>query len=106
MLILSLFLCHRLRLLIDTALLSALSINQSNLVLMFSHLAVGGVYISGTNHTHILAVIDSEIVIGEGEGGGGGGDVEVEIDGELEGPVQVTIRFVCYISCCVASQTI
>ena len=75
--------------LIDTALLSALSINQSNLVLMFPHLAVGGVYISGTNHTHILAVIDSEITIVEGEGGGGG-DVEVEIDGELDGPVQVT----------------
>ena len=89
--------------------------DNSNIVLIFSHLAVGGVYISGTNHTHILAIVstgdegEEDLVIGEGggseeggceEGGseeGGGGDVEVEIDGELEGPVQVSSRDRFYI---------
>ena len=78
---------------------------------MFSHLAVGGVYISNTNHTHILAIIstgdkgEEELVIGEegrGEGGGGEGggegDVEVEIEGELDGPVQVsTLTITSYV---------
>ena len=82
--------------LIDTALLSSLSDNNTNLVFVFSHLALGGVYISGTNHTHIIAVITmgdegGELVIGgEGEGGG---DVEVIIDGDIEGPVQVRFYF-------------
>ena len=67
---------------------------------MFPHLAVGGVYISGTNHTHIIAVIsvgeggEEELVIeeeGGGGGEGGGGDVEVVIDGDMKGPVQVSI---------------
>lgn len=79
--------------------------DNSNLVLIFSHLAVGGVYISGTNHTHILAIVstgdegEEDLVIGEGGGSeeGGGGDVEVEIDGELEGPVQVSSRDRFYI---------
>ena len=97
----------RLRAIIDTALLSSLSTNNTNLVLMFPHLAVGGVYISGTNHTHILAVIsvggegEGGLVIGEEEGAGEGegegeeeegGDVEVEIDGDIEGPVQVSLN--------------
>ena len=72
---------------------------------MFAHLAVGGVYISNTNHTHILAVIstgdegEEELVIGEEEEGEGGeGDVEVEIEGELDGPVQVsTLTITSYI---------
>ena len=62
--------------LIDTALLSSLSANNTNLIFTFSHLALGGMYISGTNHTHIIAVITM-------------GDVEVEIDGDIEGPIQV-----------------
>ena len=56
---------------------------------------MGGVFLGGTNHTHIVAVITTGgegvggVVIGE-EGGGGGGDVEVVIDGDLEGPIQVS----------------
>ena len=79
---------------------------------MFSHLAVGGVYISNTNHTHILAVIsmgdkgEEELDIGEegereggGGEGGGEGDVEVEIEGEVDGPVQVsTLHHMYYIN--------
>ena len=86
------FLCRRLRDVIDSALLSFLSANNTRLVLTFSHLALGGVYLTGTNHTHIVAVIatgddgDGRLVIGEE---GGGGDVEVVIDGDLEGPIQV-----------------
>ena len=63
-------------------------------MLTFSHLAVGGVFLSGTNHTHIVAVITTGeegvggVVIGEERGGGG--DVEVVIDGDLEGPIQVS----------------
>ena len=79
--------------LIDTALLSSLSDNNTNLVFVFSHLALGGVYISGTNHTHIIAVItmgDELVIGGECEGGG---DVEVIIDGDIEGPVQVRFYF-------------
>ncbi|CAI8004421.1 TLR4 interactor with leucine rich repeats [Geodia barretti] len=85
---------NRLRDVIDSALLSFLSANDTRLVLTFSHLALGGVYLTGTNHTHIVAVIatgddgDGRLVIGEE---GGGGDVEVVIDGDLEGPIQVTV---------------
>lgn len=90
---------HRLRVLIDTALLSSLSTNNSKLVLMFSHLALGGIYVNRTDHTHILAIISMEangatdVVIEEGGGSEEreGGSVEVEVDGELEGPVQVSI---------------
>lgn len=65
---------------------------------MFSHLALGGIYVNRTDHTHILAIISmedgaTEVVIEEGGGSEEreGGSVEVEVDGELEGPVQVSI---------------
>ena len=78
---------------VDSALLSFLSVNNTHLVLTFSHLALGGVYLPQSNHTHIVAVItmggggDGGLVIG---GEGGGGDVEVVLDGDLEGPLQVS----------------
>ena len=59
---------------------------------------MGGVYISDTNHTHILAIIaenenGAQVEVreeGEGEGvDGGSGDVEVEVEGDFEGPIQV-----------------
>ena len=66
----------------DSLLLDALSINQTQLVLSFSHLAVGGAYLSATNSTHLLASI--RLLTGGGvavEVGSGGGDVVIEADG-------------------------
>lgn len=66
----------------DSLLLDALGINQTELVLSFSHLAVGGAYLSATNSSHLLASIrqlmDGGVAIDVGKGGG---DIIVEADG-------------------------
>lgn len=51
-------------------------------MLSFSHLAVGGAYLSATNSTHLLASI--RLLMNGGvavDVGSGGGDVVVEADG-------------------------
>ena len=84
---------YRLRALIDTALLSFLSTNNTQLILSFPQLVFGGVYLNRTSHTHLVVVITTseegkgDLVIGEM---GGGGDVDVEIDGDIDGPIQVS----------------
>ena len=74
---------HRIRDIVDSILLDALSINKTQLVLSFSHLAVGGAYLPATNSTQLLASIwvltNGSVTIGVGRGGGG--DVTVEADG-------------------------
>ncbi len=70
---------------IDTLLLDALSLNQTKLVLSFSHLAVGGAYLPATNNTHLLTSIsilmDGGVMINVGGEGGDGGDIMVEANG-------------------------
>lgn len=73
---------HRIRVVIDSVLLDALSINKTEIVLSFAHLAVGGAYLPATNSTHLLASI--RILTNGGvavDVGGGEGDVVVEADG-------------------------
>lgn len=73
---------HRIRTIVDSILLDALSINQTQLVLSFAHLAVGGVYLPASNSTHLLASI--RVLMNGGvaiDVGGSGGDVVVEADG-------------------------
>ena len=69
---------------VDSILLDALNINKTELILSFSHLAVGGAYLPATNSTRLLASIsvltNGSVVIDVG-GGGGGGDVMVEVNG-------------------------
>ena len=70
--------------------MDALSANDTQLVLAFSGLAVGGVYIPDTNHTHTLATIHlngGRVGVVIGEGGGDGGDVEVDVDGAPKGDI-------------------
>ena len=77
--------------LIDTVLLNALSANQTQLVLEYSHLAVGGVYLVPTSHTTLLTVIHIhegedmlEVEVVEEGGGDDGADVEVMVEGGTE----------------------
>ena len=85
-------LSFRLRAVVDTLLLDALSINQTQLVLSFSHLAVGGAYISATNSTHLLASIrvlmNGSVVI---DVGSEEGDVVVEAEGNSTVQVSVCV---------------
>ncbi len=82
---------HRLRALIDTVLLRALSTNHTHLVLTYSHLAVGGAYIPASNQSSLLAFIrlqNTSIGLEIGGEGAGSPNVTVTIDGG-EGGVQV-----------------
>ena len=79
----------RIRLVVDSILLDALSINATTLVLSFSHLAVGGAYLPATSSTHLLASIrvlmNGSVTIDVGEGGTG----DVTVDAEGNSTVQV-----------------
>lgn len=62
--------------------MDALSINKTEIVLSFAHLAVGGAYLPATNSTHLLASIRTLTNGGVAvDVGGGEGDVVVEADG-------------------------
>ena len=83
------------RQLIDSALLGALSADNPELAISFSHLAVGGAYLPATNHTLLLAVVkvSNDSVGLEVRSGArqdeSGSDVTVEVDGPIR--VQVTV---------------
>jgi len=52
-----LFLFNRLRSLLDSALLEALSVNQTQLILSYAHLALGGTYLPASNEEELVAII-------------------------------------------------
>lgn len=85
------FLIHRFRSLIDNALLQALSEDHTHIVLTYSHLALGGAYISASNQSTLQAFIrlhNSSLDLDIGGDGSGSSNVTVVIDGG-EGGVQV-----------------
>ena len=74
---------------IDSLLLDALNINQSVLILSFTHLAVGGVYLPATSSTHLIASIrvltNGNVVISVG-----GSDGDIVVDATGNSTVQVS----------------
>ena len=84
-------------------LLDALNANQTHLVLSFSHLVVGVVYLPPTNESYILTVIhvygDGHVEVGEREEEG---EEEVEIvieSGDDNTTVQVCCKYIHKVDC-------
>ena len=93
----------------DTVLLAALNSNNTQLVLSFAHLAVGGAYLPGTNQSTLLTTITlhsgGEGVEVEVGGEEGEGDVQVMVEGAANGSIQVCVS-VCIPTCSVRGTSV